>query len=62
MKKTPMAQLRMRKCKWWIDLTYNQLTRKRFFTIGPMTWDQAKKRYEDGAKAGRWMKEEIGDR
>lgn len=62
MRTTPIAQLRLRQGKWYIDLTYNQLTRRRHFTIGPYTHAKALKAYEAGATIGRWIKEGIGDR
>lgn len=58
----PLAQLRMRQMKWYIDLTYQLKTRKKHFTIGPMAWREANDKYLEGSKLGRWIKEGIGDR
>lgn len=62
MRTVPHAQLRCRLRRWYIDLTYNQRTRKVYKSIGPYNFDQAKAAYEAGHESGRWIKEGIGDR
>lgn len=60
--KLPVARLRMRQMKWYIDLEYDLGTRKKEFSIGPFGWVAAKALYEERANQGKWFKEGIVDR
>lgn len=62
MKITPLARLRRSQGWWYIYLEYKLKNRNKQFEIGPYEPKRAAEVYESGAKSGRWIKEELGDR